>query len=1018
MVFHSMATLRRRAAFTAEVKFMDGHTCQLNKIITDSDGVATRLFVETTLATIIIGKNLKGTIAGMETWRGKSTVTIRICHPQCNGDNWCTNESATGCIPALQSIEKTIYDPATAIYKLTMSRKLILIEASTAPDCHLFDVTGTSTSPLGLGAECTYDISTRELSVKLGTDLKGDQKFCINEEKLDQSVVDTEEDADALCFKIPVIINSPSNNSVITATQEIVFNSIVNLPAGCTFSYETGEANNYTFPPPDGSTPYRVTIPSNALSWGKYIFTGRILCGNSEYYSESVIVEVIELGMNISSSSWRVHSGSPIVISITSSMEGAPYSVSYISLNAPVYALPPLDSGNVLNIPKNKLSPGVYLFTVSLEGVRGMLLTHSKNLTVNSNITKVEELATKFVLTMNSPFREISSSNCSYWLTPRSISKIGNESRCINNPSDSKKVIIYAKEVEKDVDLELLSPYILNSEFRKTADNPSITEVAFASAATLSGGIRDKHWDMDKQQILALTVPALAVPADSLLWDNIQYDFIFAHTMADIPITITSHTPFLTLPPNYTVTNNYTLDAGTYSLSVKGKLLSNLVEGGITEEFPFTYVGDASAIQNIMIYHKPNVILTGLNASYTIQDNITLSGSASSDLDNPSINFAYKWECFTDSAMQNTCTGWKDKTTAGIILPLASLSIGTYTIRLSATKLDVYTSTSSGVITVTAMPTPNINLEIKQEPIHPEMPSIFEAVITSGDKSPSTVNISYRDYTIKWTISPEIIKTSYSQNHNILNIAKGALQPGEDYVIKCEVTQKKDAALNAEAEISVNVPGSIKIGTLDISPDVGKAFHTDFFLNANNWEDPSGRELEYKFEYKMFGANTSYLPKVDRSKENTARVHFPPGLDLHNNRIEVIVRVASSTGATANLVQTITVNPIIIEDKEKFVEDNLEQATTSGEVIQAVGETTFLLIEKPDAVLEEDVCGGCETKHGKCNIESKLCECHLEYSLHKYCKVKNTRITEMISLSNILATGKFTNYKYYIYIYI
>ena len=310
----------------------------------------------------------------------------------------------------------------------------------------------------------------------------------------------------------------------------------------------------------------------------------------------------------------------------------------------------------------------------------------------------------------------------------------------------------------------------------------------------------------------------------------------------------------------------------------------------------------------------------------------------------------------------------------------------------------------------------NINLEIKQEPINPKKPSIFEAVITYEDTSTSSVDILYRDYSIEWTILPEISTTSITQISNILNIAKGALEPGKDYVIKCKVTDKKDAVQTAEATVSVSVPASMRIGTLDISPSVGNAFETYFSLKANNWEDPSGGDLKYKFEYRMFGANT-YLPKIDRSEENTATgVQFPPGLDQNNNLIEVIVRVASSTGITAHLVQTITVNPIIIEDTKKFVEDNLEQATTSAEVIQAVGETTFLLIEKPAAVLEEDVCGGCETKYGKCNIESKLCECDLEYSQHKYCKVKNTRITEMTTLSKILATGIFTKY-IYIYIY-
>ena len=668
------------------------------------------------------------------------------------------------------------------------------------------------------------------------------------------------------------------------------------------------------------------------------------------------------------------------------------YSLQYISGPLTVDTFPTTLIHNNITLPAATLPPGQYTLNGSLNILNNnnYLNACMKIFSMKSTLTRVIQTGPKLILTLDGPFPSINI--CGDIFNASSMSLLTTLSICLIDPGNSHKVLVYisaTSTLSQGDKLSLLESLYLNNQFTIQLPLPGIEDIQFSA-------LDKRYWHRDREQNITI------IPANiSGLEVNFTISYIFTLTSTEGDVlsvpSVSSSSPICHIQPMF-------LESGNYSLLVGMKLEDT--HGGVSYQ-------DVTPLVSVARAPKPGAM--GINASYPFQMPINLS-SLTLDLDTGLLgdaNITYLWECYTDLQLSTIYNPWVPNTQGELVIPKGYFPIGIYYIKLITSKWNYFTSFTHGVLNISNTHT---KLEISSHNfgnLRSQSTSTFKAETIGLDNIHNTDN-----YSFDWIITPSIFNRY--QVNNILTIPRNSLIGGGSYTLNCLILPV-DIGSRRQVESTGNLPViQIKLevameiipGALIISPLTGDGLTTHFTVTAQNWQHPTGGQLQYRFSYQILGS-TSEIYFTSWEYSNTAsNIILPPGKDVFYNIVEIKTEGRTAENVTSSILQNITVKPIIITDKKSFVTDILSAAITPVEKLASVSNTAFLVEEDVEYV-KEDACGGCQVKHGSCNILTLLCLCHSDYNNSPYCHIHNDNVTLIQDLALILADCIII----YIYIY-
>ena len=681
---------------------------------------------------------------------------------------------------------------------------------------------------------------------------------------------------------------------------------------------------------------------------------------------------------------WEVDSANQIVLAINILHQGSlssgqfTYIFEYVSGGYATFIYPALD--NISTNPPNSLAPGIYVIKGCFQlpsSFNNYKRCIQKSMTVTATISAFVQNGPRFIFTINAPFPDTISHSC---ISIVDSTILGNNPKCIRHPSNTNILIIYAGSsatIDSSTDIELLPANVyVNNNKKGERRTPEISSVDLENS--------DKHWNRGVIQRIT-TNPGYITDLGDL-------SVVYVYTMKNSD-------------GNNTVLENIGKEAsirgleyiaGNYSLDTEMRISDN-----------FNSVKYRKTINGITMARTPKPVVSGLNASYPNSMEISLRTRDSVDMDTgtQSEDLKYTWNCYTDILLSLPCGGWVAQTTPNVTLSSMFFSPGIYYIDLLLTKWTYFQSHQHGLLNITNNGLP-LELQLQNPTPTADTGTSFTAL------TPDLNSI------VTWSLSPTINRRY--QKRNILTIPPDSFIPGGLYSVSCIVSpgerrrELEVVSIASEVTINLKVAKTIEMVGLKVTPRVGIAFTDPIKLEAYNWSDPDLDELEYRFGYRVIGTTAEiYFRQWNSENIVDGITEIPPGMNMYLNFVEITVQAKTTKNATATLRQNITVRSPLIPDKNIFAYNRLAAAGSNSEdILAAVASLAFLTDEEREYVTS-DVCGGCNTKHGVCDLGVKICVCDPPYSHSVYCQIPNEEIGEMDEVSLKLAMGII-----YIYIYI
>lgn len=176
---------------------------------------------------------------------------------------------------------------------------------------------------------------------------------------------------------------------------------------------------------------------------------------------------------------------------------------------------------------------------------------------------------------------------------------------------------------------------------------------------------------------------------------------------------------------------------------------------------------------------------------------------------------------------------------------------------------------------------------------------------------------TFNSYHYSWSFPKNVNISSLNilnENPNVLSyqyieINPNQLQPNLSYVINCTVSQSSGVVGTVPFIFQVNNPP--QAGNLNITPNVGDEYSTNFFIDAPNWVDIEGDyPLRYQLTYKFVGDDAEYsLNSYIKSTVQSYMVQMPAGRNDTFYQLEVYLTVSDSLGSVTTVSQIVVVNP-------------------------------------------------------------------------------------------------------------
>jgi len=209
------------------------------------------------------------------------------------------------------------------------------------------------------------------------------------------------------------------------------------------------------------------------------------------------------------------------------------------------------------------------------------------------------------------------------------------------------------------------------------------------------------------------------------------------------------------------------------------------------------------------------------------------------------------------------------------------------------------------------------------------------------------------DYTLQWTITPEPLELPALDEEGYYVIPEDALEEKNRYRVTVSKTEDSDTVIKYVDLYATAKPIGPAYGSgMSVIPSEGKgvALETSFQITIS-YEDPEEEGLEYRYWYRIKGAETDvYLSdsegvelEENTTEENTLTSVFPAGQFLNDYEIDVYAKIYTAFGPSFQLSVTLTVSPPV-EIEEPVVETE--------EIIKEVEEE---LSELEDLSTEEKV---------------------------------------------------------------
>ena len=644
-------------------------------------------------------------------------------------------------------------------------------------------------------------------------------------------------------------------------------------------------------------------------------------------------------------------------------------------------------AGGVFTLPADALMPGEYSITVGIAITpygNYMVTLPPITIYVKAEIREVTQHGPKFLFTMNSPLPQLFSPSCSPYFDTQNIDLLGSGAKCLIQGTQLKVYAQNSSAIAQGDTLSLLPALFTNYTFTLQHNLPH-----FHISLT-----NNKHWNREiVQQVINNSLNIEKVYPEM----NISYEY-----------RILPQIQGKSFLPRYGILNigAYYLPSGNYSVSATMVLSDSdeSVEWDVSES-------------DIIVGRPPRARISGLNESVPcgVEQNISAHNSLDMDTHNRSDHLQYQWLCFTNQQLTLFCPSWTDPQTPQLILKPNFFSVGIYYIKLEIRKWEHFKGMSVGMLNMTKSKT-RVRLDYNS---FKGLGSLIEDQAVTFTVAASNIEQLDQLYQVAWEVGP-VVPRMYKHGMS-LTIPKGGLISGGTYIFKISVqpkeanTQERELAdeIITQLKLNMKIAGAVIMGQIIISPDEGNAFETDFDIEAKNWEDPDGEALEYRFKYGRIGSIGSFTFR-DWSNENTmSRMKFTPGQDTYLNTIEITVEARTVLGSIGVAKQNITVLPLLIPDKESFLDNIISAAITPEEKVIAISQSLFLVTEET-SFIDPDPCGGCDIDNGFCNSTTHKCQCLSQYSHSTFCDIPNQRVTEMAALSTTMATG--TPYILLIYI--
>ena len=446
-----------------------------------------------------------------------------------------------------------------------------------------------------------------------------------------------------------------------------------------------------------------------------------------------------------------------------------------------------------------------------------------------------------------------------------------------------------------------------------------------------------------------------------------------------------------TIPLNTTTSNQkyspYQLPAGTIVLRA-------------------TFLSKNSKDITMKVYSRPKARLVFKAQNVYLTDNVTLNGSKSLDMDdsttrNP-LQLAYYWECFQSKNLLNFCTSamitWGDAVRNGSILDLPGgtfESEGIYYFKLTVEKNISVDYTVAQIIVNSG------------EGIKLGISPISETLKISGDiESMFKVYLpNEKTYNISWSLSPTVAEL-YPQ-YDYLRIPADQLIKSTEYTLTA-VVNATDSSLTGTINYIFSVSLGVAAGNISISPDQGEGFTRNFEITPNNWTDNEGGTLQYRFGYNSLGDEE--VRYVSEWAYHTAfNTKLVPGNENYEYKVEIWVFAKNTYGDLANSSTTIIVTKPVFTGNNTastFVNTQLELAFNDKPSTQAqtIADLAYFVKENKLST-QNDLCGGCNTQYGSCDIATKICTCNEGYNTTWDCSLNNSRTDEIRNISLQLLTN-------------